>query len=444
MILASDSFNRADENPIASPWTSAGSFKILTNVVLPTNAAQDSAAYYTGVVWPNDQYSKAKITTLAIGTGGNGAGVLARQHSTIGTKTRYRVAMTTDHAELCKEVAGATTVLWNRATTFVSGNPIQLNVIGSTLRVFNNGSQIGADATDSAITSGNSGLFYSSTDATASIDDWEGGNFGIPMLPLLHVGKLMRHFLLPLLLLLAFLRLDGAIVRVGKIKATPTTSAGTSISKAYTPTTGNAVFVMLSVYKSGGDSGSLTVTCSDGGTNTYTQDATILSTGNANSRAYIFRNFSVTGGAFTYSCSWVGNRYSTMEVVEYSGLTGVADGTGTNAGTGNSPASSAIVTTNATDLILGECGLNNTPNGTDWSYDNGFVVLDESDQCSTASCSASMELIASTAGSKTAQITYLAGGTGTAGWACVSAAYKGTNPASTATGGMLLLKVGAQ
>lgn len=179
-VLATDNFNRADVNPIGGNWTtvtSEGAFKIVSNAVQPASLSADSTAYYNAVTWPNDQYAQVKVTVNET-TAGNGLGPCVRASAS--ANTFYRVVA--DHAgsgniELSKFIAGSYTQIWGRTATFVNGDTLRLEVQGTTLRVYINGVQVGADATDSSIASGNAGLAYSSNTVSVSGDDWEGGDF---------------------------------------------------------------------------------------------------------------------------------------------------------------------------------------------------------------------------------------------------------------------------
>jgi hypothetical protein len=184
-ILASDNFNRADEDPLSGGgnWSVANSelkFKLISNAVVPAGPASDSGEYYSGVAWPNDQYSKAKLSCVGSGGGGAGVGLKVRQAS--GANTQYRVVV--DHAaannvDLQKVVAGSYSSVagYPRTQAWADGDTWELRAQGTTLSVWLNGVQVGADATDNGIASGSAGIAFSSTETSASIEDWEGGDF---------------------------------------------------------------------------------------------------------------------------------------------------------------------------------------------------------------------------------------------------------------------------
>ncbi len=177
--LATDDFNRADADPIGGSWTTASSnsaMKIVSNACQPSSLPADCGAYYNAISWPDDQYSQCKITVNDTASG-SGPGVYVRLAS--GAFTCYRAVAshaTTNNVELAKFVAGAHTAIWQRTQSFTDGDTLRLEVQGTTLRVFINGVQVGADATDSSVTTGNAGVAYSSQSVSASLDDWEGGD----------------------------------------------------------------------------------------------------------------------------------------------------------------------------------------------------------------------------------------------------------------------------
>ena len=178
----SDNFNRANQSPIAGNWTTAPvlptweALALVSNQIVPTNAAADGEAYYSGMVWPNDQYSKAKLYVTGTGGAAQGIGLLVRQSAS--AVTHYRLVV--DHASsgnvaLGKHVAGTYTTLATLTQSWTDGAVWELRVTGTKLQIFLNGTQVGSDVTDNSIASGSAGIVYSSTETSAAIDDWEGG-----------------------------------------------------------------------------------------------------------------------------------------------------------------------------------------------------------------------------------------------------------------------------
>jgi hypothetical protein len=180
ILPAKDSFDRANANPVDGAWTTVTSqtaLQISSNKAIPANAANDCAAFYNALPFPNDQYAQAKVSTAA-GAAGGGTGIGPMVRCSAADNTNYRVVIThgaTNNITLGKFVASAFTEIWQRTVTFVDGDILRLEVQGTTLRVYVNGVQVGADATDSSIASGAAGIAYSSNLASCTADDWEAG-----------------------------------------------------------------------------------------------------------------------------------------------------------------------------------------------------------------------------------------------------------------------------
>lgn len=182
-VLGSDAFTRANETPVASPWTQVytggtRTFNLASNALAPTLLSQDGVYKYTGPTWPNDQYSQCTCTVT--GTGADtGPGVTVRCGSPSASSTWYRLSINkaaSNNLVLYKSVAGALTRIAQRTITFTDGHTLRLEVSGTTLSIFYDGVLQGATVTDSGIASGEAGLGYSSTSTAATVDDWEGGD----------------------------------------------------------------------------------------------------------------------------------------------------------------------------------------------------------------------------------------------------------------------------
>lgn len=180
-VLATDNFNRADASPIGAPWTTqigSQAMKIVSNACTPVSTSMDCGAYNTSASWPNDQYSQCKVTATGGASADLGIGPAVRC-STSAT-TFYRAVWNgaaTNNITLTKAVAGSYTLIWTRTATISAGSVLRIEAQGTAIRVFVNGTQVGASTTDSSITSGSAGVQYSSAITTASLDDWEGGDF---------------------------------------------------------------------------------------------------------------------------------------------------------------------------------------------------------------------------------------------------------------------------
>jgi hypothetical protein len=180
--LASDDFNRTDQNPLVGNWTSPEppeGMAIGYNRVVPSSIDADDWAYYSGMTWPDDQYSKAKLYVTGSAGGDRGMGLLVRRSAS--AITHYRVVV--DHAStgnvgLSKTIAGAYTLLATFTQNWTDGDVWELRVRDTTLQIFWNDNQVGTDVTDGSISSGYPGIAYSFHETSAALDDWDGGSVG--------------------------------------------------------------------------------------------------------------------------------------------------------------------------------------------------------------------------------------------------------------------------
>lgn len=176
----SDDFNRAD-GTLGANWTTvtgATAFGIVSNKAVPTNLSNDCAAVWNADTAPNDQFSQAVLTSTG-SSAGNGPGVIVRGSAAGETYYRAIAAVSGgNNIEVGKMAAGGSyTQIAIRTATFVDGDILKLAVTGTTLRVFVNGVQAGADITDATYSSGQYGIGYSSTSTTATVDTWSAGAY---------------------------------------------------------------------------------------------------------------------------------------------------------------------------------------------------------------------------------------------------------------------------
>lgn len=188
--LASDSFTRANENPIVGNWSSGpGAWddcQLLSNAFLGALGSGDCAAYYTGVSWPNDQYSEGKITTFTNDDGGP----LVRGQA--GAKSGYilDLGQGSGLGQLYAVSAGTFTPIGASFAIVVTSTDIwRIEAQGTTIRALKNGvSQ--ASVTDATWGSGSAGLFCFSNSGNFVMDDWAGGDFssGSADIPLVYMA----------------------------------------------------------------------------------------------------------------------------------------------------------------------------------------------------------------------------------------------------------------
>lgn len=175
-ILASDNFNRANENPIASPWIDpgfSGAAQLLDNAFNGTNS--DGGVYYDGgVTWPADQYSKFALKTPNISESDSAGGPTCRVQT--GAASAYIVGVGGGNMSISKIVAGSFTTLASASLVGVPANSVvEIRAVGTTISGWLDGVQI-VSVTDATFSSGKPGL-YKYPSGTISYDDWEGGDF---------------------------------------------------------------------------------------------------------------------------------------------------------------------------------------------------------------------------------------------------------------------------
>ena len=169
---------------LSGPWTqqrSAGTVnKNGAGAGIGSVNAKDLHAFWNAATFNNDQYSQLRIaggltsyTQYAI--------VLVRA-SGAGDAADNNYAFATDgssgagHTDLSKNINGTQTILRNFATTFVAGDVMKIDVVGTLITCYKNGVSIGT-YTDASLASGSPGVgMYGST---VTIDDWEGNSLGV-------------------------------------------------------------------------------------------------------------------------------------------------------------------------------------------------------------------------------------------------------------------------
>jgi hypothetical protein len=196
MTLVTDTFTRANEAPMAgSGWTvgtgtGEAAFNLTGNVVVPSALGSDSAAWYSGATWGNDQLSKAKLTITGINGSGPGIGLTLRHAAAAATKTFYRLII--DHAAsnncvISRQITGTFTNLLTFTQAFTDGALWEFRAVGpasaTVLTAFLNGVQVGQVTDNSTVAAGAPGLAYSSTETSASIDDWTGTDVLVNKIP---------------------------------------------------------------------------------------------------------------------------------------------------------------------------------------------------------------------------------------------------------------------
>jgi len=179
-VIATDDFNRAN-GAIGANWSDVDStFLVSSNTAIPNSYASDAVVRYSAATWPNDQYCLAAIRASGGGIG-TGIGLVLRCSTSV--QTYYRFVVDVTGVDIGRVVTGAFTPITTRATTWgivTASDILKCEIQGTTIRVYKNGVQLGADITDANIASGQPGLGYSSTGSDSFLDNWEGGDFSTP------------------------------------------------------------------------------------------------------------------------------------------------------------------------------------------------------------------------------------------------------------------------
>jgi len=183
--LATDSFQRANENPLSDSgnWTTATThaMQVSSDVAIGTSAGATSASAYTGITWPNDQYSEVTAGTgWAEGSGANYIIPIVRIGGTTASPTFYYVYVQNSggNAYIGKYVSGTNTNLFSVSGLIVAdGDVFRLTVVGTTLYFYQNDLLVHS-LTDSSVSSGNAGFGAEAavTNSLAPISLWTGGS----------------------------------------------------------------------------------------------------------------------------------------------------------------------------------------------------------------------------------------------------------------------------
>lgn len=182
-VLASDSFGRADANPIGANWSTISgvpALQIVSNQIEDTTTGGSVTAreIYSAISWPNDQYSQCTLVHLNSGSTSYG-GVCVRQ-STGADTGYYSIAGSAGdpNVYIARQLAGVHTNLASAAYTFSPGDVLYFSAVGTTLTVKING-VTKVTFTDTNIASGSAGLavYAGSSVGDSIVDNWSGGSF---------------------------------------------------------------------------------------------------------------------------------------------------------------------------------------------------------------------------------------------------------------------------
>lgn len=190
--LFSDNFNRADSTSLGTSWSEvAGDWQVQTNQLLISSGAGFRVCSTTTTA--HAAVADCKVTATRAAGASWDAGPCVRLSGAGGSETCYYLDVSgTQDLSVIRRVAGADTDIGDLVQAHSNGDIYALQVSGSgatvTLKVFRNGSQVGADITDTAgsriTAAGQTGVV---TWAGAAFDDFlvedlGGGGGGSPLL----------------------------------------------------------------------------------------------------------------------------------------------------------------------------------------------------------------------------------------------------------------------
>lgn len=172
--LHTDSLNRANETPVASPWekpTALAAMRIVDNALTVTTDGADSGAYYN-VATPDGQWAKITLVSTA-----NVQGAITRlTNSASANFYLAHVAAGGAYINFAKFVDGSYSnpAAYEIPGGIQIGDEIQLDSEGTTHRVYYNGALVITE-TDASHSSGFTGVF--GVQAATAIDAFAMGDF---------------------------------------------------------------------------------------------------------------------------------------------------------------------------------------------------------------------------------------------------------------------------
>jgi len=128
-----------------------------------------SLAYYDGI-FCKDQYSQTSIAHRENDDYFFGAAVR------VSLNNGYCFGVDTNGYRLWKVVSSVYSLITSGSVTVADSDVFRLEIIGTTLRMFKNGVQVGTDQTDSDLSAGNPGVGGIGWDSYTANDNFEGGN----------------------------------------------------------------------------------------------------------------------------------------------------------------------------------------------------------------------------------------------------------------------------
>jgi hypothetical protein len=179
-LIGQDQFQRAN-SALTTPWVVTGGAPQIVSDTVEVGATSTGTHAYLAGTYPNNQY--AQITVAVQNTSACGSGAIVRLTGASPTETFYQFGTAGGVGAgstftLLKVVSGTLSVLNSWTGTLALGDTLAIEVIGTTINVYHNGTLLGA-VTDSSVTTGNPGItvYVPGGGATTdcALDNFAGG-----------------------------------------------------------------------------------------------------------------------------------------------------------------------------------------------------------------------------------------------------------------------------
>ena len=179
-LPATDNFNRADGG-VGSNWTA------LQNSVGNTfghevfsNQCRGAGSGYCFSAWTADTFDANQYAQIAMASSAAYIAPFVRAPSS-GSADGYLWTLNNGaDSRIYRIDDGVFTQLQNGISIPALNSVCKITADGSTLKAYDDGSQVGTSSTDGTYASGSAGMMTLRDTPIAYLDDWEGGNLGPP------------------------------------------------------------------------------------------------------------------------------------------------------------------------------------------------------------------------------------------------------------------------
>jgi hypothetical protein len=181
-LPATDSFNRADGG-VGANWTALQNNAAAANgheIVSNECRAVQGTGSYAYSVWNADVFDADHYAQIKDVNAQPYAGPLVRGNASGPADCYVFFNNLGSESRLYRADDGFFTLLQSGMSVPAAGSIVKLTAESSSLKLYDDGVQIGATATDATYGTGRAGIFAyndgSGVGATGRLDDWEGGN----------------------------------------------------------------------------------------------------------------------------------------------------------------------------------------------------------------------------------------------------------------------------